>query len=69
MLKHRSGKYKKVVDALSRRRNSLTEMRVIVLGFEELKTLYDDDPDFVEPWRACREPVMVDKSKWLDYFI
>lgn len=45
-------------------------MRVIVSGwFEGLKTLYDDDPDFAEPWRACRELVMVDRSKWLDYFI
>lgn len=69
MLKHRSGKSNKVDDALSRRRSLLTEMRVTILGFEELRTLYDDDPDFAKPWRACREPVTIDRSKWLDYFI
>lgn len=42
MLKHRSGKSNKVVDALSRRRNLLIEMRVTVLGFDDLKTLYNE---------------------------
>lgn len=41
VLKHRSGKSNKVVDALSMRRHLLTEMRVTILGFEDLKTLYD----------------------------
>jgi len=69
VLKHRSGKSNKVVDALSRRRNLLTEMRVEVLGVEELKNLYEEDLDFTEPWKACKEPIVRDRSKWLDYFI
>lgn len=49
VLKHISGKSNKVVDALSRRRKLLKEMRATVLGFEDLKTLYDEDSNFVEP--------------------
>ena len=41
VLKHRSGKSNRLVDALSRRRNLLTKMRVEVLGFNELKNLYE----------------------------
>lgn len=69
MLKHRSGKSNKVVTTLSRRRILLTKMRVTVLGFEDLKTLYDEETDFAKSWKAYTELVMVDRSKWLDYFI
>lgn len=48
VLKHRSGKSNKVADALSKRMNLLTEMRVQVLGFEELKHMYEDDEYFSE---------------------
>ena len=38
-------------------------------GFDELKNLYPKDPNFSEAWKACKEPVAVDKTKWLDYLI
>ena len=69
VLKHRSGKSNRVVDALSRRQLFLTVMQVKVVGFDELRNLYPEDPDFVEAWKACKEPVTVDKTKWLDYLI
>ena len=62
VLKHRSGKSNRVDDALIRRRNLLTEMRVEALGFDELKNLYEEDLDFVEPWRDFKEPVLEDRS-------
>ena len=40
MLKHRSGKSNRVVDALSRRLLLLIVMQVEVIGFDELKNLY-----------------------------
>ena len=40
-----------------------------MVGFDELKDLYPKDPYFVEAWKACIEPVTVDKTRWLDYLI
>lgn len=47
----------------------MTKMRVEVFGYEELRNWYQDELDFAEPWKACKESVMVDMSKWLDYLI
>ena len=69
MLKHRSGKSNRVVDALSRRQLFLTVMQVEVVGFDEFKNLYPKDPDFAEVWKACKEPVAIDRTRWLDYSI
>ena len=40
-----------------------------MVGFDELKNLYLKDLDFVEVWKACKEPVIVDRTRWLDYLI
>ena len=44
--KHKSEVTNRVVDELSRRHSLLTEMKVEVLGFDEMKELYDVDPNF-----------------------
>ena len=68
-MKHRSEKSNRVADALNRRYLLLIEIQVEVVGFNELKNLYLEDPDFVEAWKACTEPVIVDRTRWLDYLI
>jgi hypothetical protein len=48
VLKHRSGRSNRVLDALSRKQNLLLEMQIEFFGFNELKSLYLEDLDFVE---------------------
>ena len=43
MIKHTSGKLNKVVDALSRVNFIVKELRVGVVGFEEMVDMYKDD--------------------------
>lgn len=40
-----------------------------MVRFDELKNLYPDSPNFAEVWKACKEHVTLDWSKWLDYMI
>ena len=45
-------------------------MKVEVLGFDEMKELYDVDPNFSKVWRECRVPNLTDHiSKYDEYFI
>ena len=70
VIKHKSGVTNRVVDVLRRRHSILTEMKVEVLGFDEMEELYDIDLDFSEAWRECREPNLIDNmSKYDKYFI
>ena len=70
MIKHKSGDTNKVADALSRRCSLLTEMKVEVLNFHEMKELYDVDPDFSKVWRECKAQNLIDHtSKYDEYFI
>ena len=47
----------------------LIVMQVEVVGFDELKNLYPEDSDFAEAWKDCKEPIAIDRTKWLDYLI
>ena len=69
-IKHKSGVTNKVVDALSRRHSLLIEMKIEILRFDEMKELYDSDPNFFDMWRGFRAPILIGKmSKYDDYFI
>ena len=69
VLKHRSGKLNKVVIGLSRRTVLLNTMSVVVVSLECVKGLYEEDADFAEAWKACKEPWSLDETPFLDYHI
>jgi hypothetical protein len=69
VIKHISGTTNKVVDALSRKCLMLQEFRVRTLGFDDLRNMYADDPDFQEAYEAAENPVLRDRSPWIEYMI
>lgn len=70
VIKNKSGVTNKVYDALSRRHSLMTEMKIKVPCFDEMKELYDNDLDFSKVWRDCRAPNLTDHiSKYDEYFI
>ena len=69
VIKHKSGVTNRVVDALSRRHSLLTKIKIEVLGFDEMKYLYDTKTNFSKVWRECRAPNLIDHiSNYDDYF-
>jgi hypothetical protein len=67
--KHIYGTVNKVVDALSRKCLLMPEFRVKTLGFDNLKEMYRDDPDFKEAYEASESPLLRDRSQWDEYMI
>ena len=53
VIKYKKGKENVVADALSRKVALLTRLEISVLGLEEIKTLYADDPSFGVPFAKC----------------
>ena len=67
--KHISGTANKVADALRSKCLLMQELKVRTLGFENLKDMYRDDPDFKEAYEADENPVLGDRSQWIEYII
>jgi hypothetical protein len=42
---------------------------VETLGFEHLKEMYQEDPDFKEAYKACENPFLRGINKWMEYLI
>jgi hypothetical protein len=64
IVKYKKGKDNVVADALSQRNVLLNQLEVKVLGLENLKEMYNDDPEFSEPNNHCR-----DGKGWEKYHI
>jgi hypothetical protein len=69
VIKHISGTANKVVDALSRNCLLLQEFKVKTLGFDDLRNMYTDDQDFKEAYEETENPILRDKSQWVEYMI
>jgi hypothetical protein len=69
VIKHISGTAKKVVDALSRKCLLLQDFRVKMLGFDDLRDMYADDQDFKEAYEVVENPILRDRSQWIEYMI
>ena len=69
VLKHISGQENKVADALSRKSILVQESQIEVVGFDFLKELYKTDLDFKEAFEACCNPILIDRSQLLYYFL
>jgi hypothetical protein len=67
--KHISGTANKVVDALSRKCLLLQEFRVKTLAFDDFRDIYRDDPYFKEAYAAAENPILRDRSQWIEYMI
>jgi hypothetical protein len=52
-IKHKASKLNQVADTLSRRHSLLNAMQVQVLGFDVVKELYKEDPNFGYGWKEC----------------
>jgi hypothetical protein len=69
VIKHIFGIANKVVDALRRKCVLMQEFRVKTLGFDNLKDMYKDDPNFKEAYKASKNPFLRDRSQWDEYMI
>jgi hypothetical protein len=69
VIKRIFGTANKVVDALSRKCLLLQEFKVKTLGFDDLRDMYRDDPDFKEAYEAAENPILRDRSPWIEYMI
>jgi hypothetical protein len=45
------------------------EFRVKTLGFDNLREMYRDDPNFKEAYKASENPILRDRSQWTEYMI
>jgi hypothetical protein len=39
------------------------------LGFDDLRDMYREDPDFKEAYEAAENPILRDRSQWTEYMI
>jgi hypothetical protein len=67
--KHIFGIANKVVDALRKKYLPLQEFRVKTLSFDDLRNMYRDDPDFGEVYEVAENPILRDRSQWVEYTI
>jgi hypothetical protein len=64
--KHISRTANKVVDALSRKCLLLQKFIVKTLDFDDLRDMYRDDPYFEEAYEIAENPILRDRSQWVE---
>ena len=69
VIKHTSGKLNKVADALSRVNFIMQELKIGVIGYEEMVDMYKYDVEFKDIYAAVQNPSIHNRSQWLDYLI
>jgi hypothetical protein len=69
VIKHISSSPSKVADAMSKRCLIMQEFQVETLGFKHLKEMYSENVDFKEAYEASKNPLLRDKSPWMEYLI
>jgi hypothetical protein len=69
VIKHISGTANKFVDALNKKYLLMQQFRVKTLGFDNLKEMYRDDPDFKEAYEASKNSILRDIIQWTEYMI
>ena len=69
VIKHISGTANTVVYALRKKCLLLQEFWVKTLGFDDIRDMNADDPDFKEVYEAAENPVLMDRSQWAEYMI
>ncbi|GKV35062.1 hypothetical protein SLEP1_g43380 [Rubroshorea leprosula] len=67
LLKYKSGVQNRVANSLSRRHALLTSLQMKVTGFEVIKELYEDDPDFSNIWQATSNQAFQQYHRQQDY--
>jgi hypothetical protein len=67
VIKHISGMDNKFVDALRRRSLVVQEFQVKTLGFENLREMYREDPDFKEAYDAYENIFLRVNISWEEY--
>jgi hypothetical protein len=40
-----------------------------MLGFDDLRDMYVDDQDFKEAYEEAENPILMDRSQWVEYMI
>ncbi|WZY86898.1 hypothetical protein YC2023_033282 [Brassica napus] len=55
VIKYKQGKENIVADALSRRYVLLNTLDVKLLGFEQIKVMYENDPEFKDAYKSCEK--------------
>ncbi|XP_020700689.2 uncharacterized protein LOC110112721 [Dendrobium catenatum] len=53
-IRHKPGVNNRVADALSRKRSLLIQLQTQITGFDCLRDLYADDPEFCNIWKQCQ---------------
>jgi hypothetical protein len=69
IVKYKKGKDNVVADALSRKIVLLNQLEVKVIGLESLKNMYNDDPEFSDPYTHCKDGKGWEKYHMYDGFL